>query len=284
MRNFRPPKTRSVTAPSYSIKTSHGLVVPAVPVLFYWEIEMQPDAPDAFQHVLPAVYIDMIFPIEKWIGTDGYGSARTEPFLSPILHTARKVVFSRNCRLFGIRFDPVSVTGLYEGSPSELDQGANDFASFVTKPLAHEMLEAVYEADDFESRTRKVNQLIRDRCEPKTNTCKSVCTFSLEYIRSQPHSKVKDLARLTGYSSRWIERLFNENIGCTPQEIIRITRFNRFVALLKTDNSSSLTSLAFECGYYDQSHLIHDFRRFSPNCPSEFQRNFPLLSKVMNHI
>lgn len=245
---------------------------------------MQPDAPDACQHVLPAVYIDMIFPIEKWIGTDGYDSVRTEPFLSPILHTARKVVFSRNCRLFGIRFDPVYVTGLYEGAPKELDQGANDFASFITKPLAHEMLEAIYETNDFESRTRKVNQFIRERCELKADTGKSVCTVTLEYIRSNPHSKVKDLSRLTGYSSRWIERLFNENIGCTPQEIIRITRFNRFVALLKTDNSSSLTSLAFECGYYDQSHLIHDFRRFSPSCPSEFQRSFPLLSKVMNHI
>lgn len=269
---------------NYQIKISHGLVVPAVPVLFYWEIEMEPDTADAVQHVLPAVYIDMIFPIEKWIGTDGYDSVRTEPFLSPILHAARKVVFSRNSRLFGIRFDPVYVTGLYEGSPRELDQGANDFASFVIKPLAHEMLEAVYEANDFESRARKVNKLIRDRCEPKTNRGKSVCTFTLEYIRSHPHSKVKDLSRLTGYSSRWIERLFNENIGCTPQEIIRITRFNRFLSRLQTNDLSNLASLASECGYYDQSHQIREFRSFAPASPSEFHRDLPLLSNVFNHV
>ena len=77
---------------------------------------MEPCVPDAFQHVLPAVYIDIIFPIEKWIGTDGYEAIRTEPFLSPILHTARKVVFSRNSRLFGIRIDPVYVTALYDGT------------------------------------------------------------------------------------------------------------------------------------------------------------------------
>jgi AraC-like DNA-binding protein len=182
------------------------------------------------------------------------------------------------------RFDPVYVTGLYKGSPRELDQGANDFASFVTKPLAHEMLEAIYEANDFESRIRKLNQFIHERCELKKDKRKSVCTFALEYIRSNPHSKVKDLSRLTGYSPRWIERLFNENIGSTPQEIIRITRFNRFLGRLRTGNFSNLASLAIECGYYDQSHLIHDFRRFSPHCPSEFQHDFPLLSKVMNHL
>ena len=283
MSSSTPPKTRPATA-SYLIKTSHGLAVPAFPVLFYWEIEMEPDMPDAFQHVLPAVYIDMIFPIDKWIGTDGYEGVRTEPFLSPILHTARKVVFSRNCRLFGIRFDPVYVSAMFDGSPKELDQGANDFASFVIKPLANNILEAVYGNNDFESRVRNVNQLIRERCKLHTDTGRSICTFALEYIRSNPHSKVKDLARVTGYSARWLEQLFNENLACTPQEIIRITRFNRFISLLKRDNSSSLTTLAFECGYYDQSHLIRDFRSFSPNKPSEFQRNLPVLSKVMNHI
>lgn len=192
--------------------------------------------------------------------------------------------FSRNCRLFGIRFDPVYVTGLYDGSPKELDQGPNDFSSFVTKPLAQGMLEAIYESNDFKSRISKINQLIRERCELKTDTRKSVCTFALEYIRSNPHSKVKDISRLTGYSSRWIEQLFKENIGCTPHEIIRITRFNRFLTLLQTDNFSNLASLAIDCGYYDQSHLIHDFRSFSPNCPKEFQRDSPLLSKVMNHL
>jgi AraC-like DNA-binding protein len=283
MRSFKTQKPPP-TAASYRIKTSHGLVIPAFPVHFYWEIEMQPDVPDALQHVLPAVYIDMIFPIQKWIGTDGYEGIRTEPFLSPILHTARKVVFGRNCRLFGIRFDPVYVTELYAGSPSALEQGANDFVSFVTKPLAHAMLEAVYGVNDFESRTHKINQVIREGCQLKADTRKSICTFALEYIRANPHSKVKDLSRLTGYSSRWIERLFKENMGSTPQDIIRVTRFNRFIARLQANNSSSLTSLAFECGYYDQSHLIHDFRRLSPHCPSEFQHDFPLLSRVMNHL
>lgn len=283
MSSSKPPKTPSATA-SYLIKTSHGLTVPAFPVLFYWEIEMEPDMPDAFQHVLPAVYIDMIFPIERWIGTDGYEGIRTEPFLSPILHTARKVVFSRKCRLFGIRFDPVYVSALYDGSPKELDQGPNDFALFVTRSMVQGLLQAVYESNDFESRVRNANQLIRERCELHTDTGRSICAFALEYIRSNPHSKVRDLTRVTGYSTRWLERLFNENLGCTPREIIRITRFNRFLSLLRRDNSSSLTTLAFECGYYDQSHLIRDFRSFSPNKPSEFQRNLPLFSKVMNHI
>lgn len=116
MRSFKPPETRSTTAASYNIKTSHGLVVPAFPVFFYWEIEMEPDAPDAFQHVLPAVYIDMIFPIEKWIGTDGYDSVRTEPFVSPILHTEVELNVLKPCFLL-LFLLLVSVPGISQIKP-----------------------------------------------------------------------------------------------------------------------------------------------------------------------
>lgn len=273
-----------LSANSYSIKTSHGLIEPARPVHYYFEIEMEPGSPDAFQHVLPSVYIDMIFPISEWMGIDGFEAARTDPFISPILRTGRKLVFSRNCKLFGIRFDAVYVNRLYAGSPKELIQGPNDLASCLKKPLARSMSAIVADNVDFATRIRKLNELIRESCDQSTNTHNSICTFSLEHIRSNPHSKVKDLSRATGYSSRWIERLFMENMGCTPQEVIRITRFNRFLTLLKKDDFSNLTSLVFDCGYYDQSHLIRDFRSFAPKSPSEFKRDIPLLSNVFNHI
>lgn len=268
----------------YGIRTSHGLVEAVRPVHYYFEIEMKSGRPDAFQHVLPSVYIDMIFPVSQWIGIDGFEAARTEPFISPILRTGRKLVFSRNCKLFGIRFDAVYVDRLYDVSPKELLQGPNDLASCLKKPIAKSILDIVADNLDFESRVRKLNDLIRECCDQSADTHKSICTFSLEHIRSNPHSKVRDLSRLTGYSSRWIERLFMENMGCTPQEIIRITRFNRFLTLLKKDDFSNLTSLVFDCGYYDQSHLIRDFRSFAPKSPSEFKRDIPLLSNVFNHI
>jgi AraC-like DNA-binding protein len=269
---------------SYRIKTSHGALQPALPVLYYFEIEMKPGFPDVFQHVLPSVHMDMIFPVSNWIGIEGHGPARSDAFISPILRTGKKLVFSRNCKLFGIRFDPIYVDRLFAGSVKELIQGPNDLAGCLKKPLVKRIRKIVADNSDFGSRFRELDTLIRKHCELGWDPQKSICTFALERIRSNPHLKVRDLSRLTGYSARWLERLFIENIGTTPQEIIRITRFNRFLSLLKKDDISSLTSLVFECGYYDQSHLIRDFRSFAPATPSEFHRDLPLLSNVFNHV
>ncbi len=269
---------------SYSIKTSHGLIIPAHPVQYYFEIEMVPGRPDAYQHVLPAVYIDMIFPVCGWIGIDGFEADRTDAFVAPILRTGRKLVFSRNSKLFGIRFDAVHVDKLYDVSPRDLVQGPNDLAGSLKKELAKSMMEIVENTPDFVLRIQRIDELIRKHCEQESDPHKSICTFALECIRSNPHTKVRDLSRSTGYSSRWIERLFMDNLGTTPQEIIRITRFNRFLSHLQTNDLSNLASLASECGYYDQSHLIHDFRSFAPSSPSEFHRDLPLLSNVFNHI
>lgn len=269
---------------NYRIRTSHGLIAPAPPVQYYFEIEMELDCPDACQHVLPSVYIDMIFPVSGWIGIEGFEADRTDAFVSPILRTGRKLVFGRNSKLFGIRFDAVYVDRLYAASPRNLVQGPNDLTACVKKELAKNMMAIVEDTPDFVLRIQRIDDLIRKHCGQELNTQKSLCTYALKYIRSNPHTKARDLSRLTGYSSRWIERLFMDNLGITPQEIIRITRFNRFLSHLQTNDFSNLASLASECGYYDQSHLIRDFRSFAPATPGEFHRDLPLLSNVFNHI
>jgi AraC-like DNA-binding protein len=269
---------------SYRIKTSHGQIIPAPPVEYFFEIEMTPGSPDACQHVLPSVYVDMIFPVSGWMRIEGFESERTDAFVSPILRTGRKLVFGRNSKLFGIRFDAVHVGQLYEASPRDLVQGPNDIASCLKKELAAGMMEIVGNTPDFMLRSQRVDALIGKHLVEEFDTHRSICTYALEFIRSNPHAKVRDLSRSTGYSLRWIERLFVDNLATTPQEIIRITRFNRFLSHLQTSEFSSLASLASECGYYDQSHLIRDFRSFAPTTPSEFHRDLPLLSNVFNHV
>ncbi len=40
--------------------------------------------------------------------------------------------------------------------------------------------------------------------------------------------------------------------------------------LLKSSTHPDLTELAYEQGYYDQAHFIHDFKSYTGNPPSQF--------------
>jgi methylphosphotriester-DNA--protein-cysteine methyltransferase len=76
---------------------------------------------------------------------------------------------------------------------------------------------------------------------------------------------VDDLAREAGLSARQFRRVCLERTGFTPKFLARVLRFRRAAARLASGRAAA--DLALDCGYYDQAHLIHDFREFSGRTP-----------------
>ncbi len=50
--------------------------------------------------------------------------------------------------------------------------------------------------------------------------------------------------------------------GLSPKDYIRLQRYRAALHALKKRNST-LTEVALDCGYYDHSHLTHEFRTIS---------------------
>lgn len=85
---------------------------------------------------------------------------------------------------------------------------------------------------------------------------------------------VDAVARDHALSPRSLQRLFGAQVGITPKLLARIVRFQRvFVAW--RDDPRSLARVAAECGYYDQSHLVRDFRDFAGAPPAGFLAALP---------
>ncbi|WP_234047748.1 helix-turn-helix domain-containing protein [Chryseobacterium paridis] len=76
------------------------------------------------------------------------------------------------------------------------------------------------------------------------------------------------LSQNSGLSERYIQKLYQANIGLSPAAFSAVTRFNRCLHLV-LNTQASLTSIAYECGYYDQAHCIKEFKRFTGIAPSE---------------
>jgi transcriptional regulator GlxA family with amidase domain len=90
---------------------------------------------------------------------------------------------------------------------------------------------------------------------------------------------VEGLAHELGISRRQLERAFRRRTGMTPMQLGRVIRFqNVFRAL--PESGGDWVSVALDCGYYDQSHLIRDFREFAGESPSAFLREPGSFGKV----
>lgn len=80
-------------------------------------------------------------------------------------------------------------------------------------------------------------------------------------------NELADQARL---SSRQFRRVCLERTGVSPKRLARILRFRNAVARTTPERLGDWADLALECGYYDQAHLINEFREFSGVAPGNF--------------
>lgn len=79
---------------------------------------------------------------------------------------------------------------------------------------------------------------------------------------------INTLVEELGCSHRHLVRCFGETVGMVPKTYGRIVRFERAIARLR-DGHEKLSTVALDCGYYDQAHFNHDVRAFTGVPPTE---------------
>ncbi|HEY6122123.1 MAG TPA: AraC family transcriptional regulator [Pyrinomonadaceae bacterium] len=78
---------------------------------------------------------------------------------------------------------------------------------------------------------------------------------------------ISQLAQFVGLSSRHFERRFINAVGVSPKFFCRLQRFQRVIRTIE-HSQKTWVETAVACGYYDQAHLIRDFREFSGATPT----------------
>ncbi|MEX0926065.1 MAG: helix-turn-helix domain-containing protein [Dehalococcoidia bacterium] len=81
---------------------------------------------------------------------------------------------------------------------------------------------------------------------------------------------ISGLAADLGWADRRLINAFREHVGLPPKTMARIIRFNRVTRLARQVGPPRWADIAYRCGYYDQAHLVHDFRQFSGLTPTDF--------------
>lgn len=94
--------------------------------------------------------------------------------------------------------------------------------------------------------------------------------FAVAELQRNP-GPVSKLVDATGLSARRLIELFKEQVGLTPKVFGRLQRFQRALAAVYGAREPDWSAVAVDCGYYDQSHLIRDFREFAGMSPEQYR-------------
>lgn len=92
---------------------------------------------------------------------------------------------------------------------------------------------------------------------------------------------IAHISQHLGIGYKKIERHLKEATGLTPQQFLKIRRFNTAVKSLYSGQYASLTEVAYAAGYFDQAHCIRDFRSLTGQTPKGFlQSQFKIVEVI----
>jgi AraC-like DNA-binding protein len=133
-----------------------------------------------------------------------------------------------------------------------------------------ELERAVHAARDDAQRIALVEGLLRAR-RPADDADALRAASIVELAQRDPSiRRVDDLAERTASTPRGLQRLFREYVGATPKWVIRRFRVHEAAERLAGGAPVDAAVLARECGYFDQSHFIREFKAQIGKTPGQY--------------
>lgn len=137
----------------------------------------------------------------------------------------------------------------------------------IATTLDREITGRVYEARGLSEKARIVEALLLKQMHAKEERGASLQEAISEIVRNGGQISIDQLASDLGISGRQLERRFLSEVGIGPKLLCRILRFQQVFRAVEREDKN-WARIAADCGYYDQAHLIRDFRQFAGQTPS----------------
>jgi len=81
---------------------------------------------------------------------------------------------------------------------------------------------------------------------------------------------LREIAAMAGVGERRLQQLFHLHVGMSPRTASRLARMHACLRALRHQTRPDWADLAAGSGFYDQSHLVNEFRAICGMTPSEF--------------
>lgn len=179
----------------------------------------------------------------------------------------------------GARFHPHTARAFLGLPVKQATDARLDCAALWPAPT-HDLMQAVTRAPSPETRAAAVASFVEVRSTTMPQDAGVArCIAALQ--ESGGTLGIDAAARIAGVGRRQLERRFLDVVGISPALLANVFRFRSVFDAIERDSTRPWTDAAVAAGYFDQSHLVRDFRRFVGCTPTEFAASLPGLASAI---
>jgi AraC-like DNA-binding protein len=222
-----------------------------------WTCRVQPQGQALSHRVLPDNCIDIL-----WQDCDPQGG------VAGMMSTVIEVPFERPVRTVAVRFKPAAASYFFDLPLHELTDLHPALTDVWKDGLAERFADALWSRDlsDLEAIAIIENMLLQrlrtTRLRPGMVEA-AVCAIE----QSRGAIRIESLADRLGVSRQHLASQFRSRVGLTAKLFARVCRFQHANHVIRQGRPHDWAALALEVGYYDQAHMIHEFRELARSTP-----------------
>lgn len=201
-------------------------------------------------------------------------SNSTECYFSGLLTSTKGTIcFKGKTTIVTIHFKPTGFYHIFNISPKEILNATGETNSILSNEIS-----SLYERIQYTSSVDESVRLLEDYLYRKLSTQKrrylhaSIQMASAFLLERHGSYSIKKLSGDCNMTIQTLETQFTDQVGIDPKSFCCMVRFNKAVNMKVYQPSMNWTSIAHACSFYDQMHLIKEFKKFTLLTPKKFMK------------
>lgn len=231
-----------------------------------------PKGKEHIQRIVPNGLFELAFYLKDKPKTNDTKKAISDSvILSGQLNRYHDLRVSGNLSLFAIYFLPHGLSVFLDMPLKELFNHSVPL-KYIIKDAASELEDKLLIAESFDQKIAVAENFLISRIQKNEKNYNQERIRHIVGLINQSKGNI-DINRLVSeafLSRKQFERSFTETVGTTPKQFLKTIRFQNAIYEKSRNSNLSLTETAYACGYFDQSHMINDFKSLSGITPKNY--------------
>lgn len=231
-------------------------------VACYWTVDFHCFDSGKLHRIIPDGCVDIIFDLRAPSFSKG-------AIVTGLMTTFETMNLTQNYSLFGIRFFADKARRLFQYPVSEMI-GYRVFLEDIWGKEAEYVAEEVQSANEVSEIIERVEAILLRRLHRGESESEQLLQSGMQIMYvGQGNLSIRALADKLSYSERHVRRMFQRELGISPKELLGIIQFQSLLQELNKNSAASFADIAVKYGYYDQPHLIRNFKRYYGLAPNQ---------------
>jgi len=241
-------------------------------IRMYWTMESSLKKGEKYvQRIVPSGFCEITFyqdDVPECSVKEGYSKSQSQ--ISGQKNSYFDLILSGNTKLISILFEPYGISQFFNLPISELLNQTIPLR-FLLGIQLNELEDKVFEAKTIKDKIGLIEVFLKQLLIRKKSYQLPRILNSIQEINSNTQNNyILKLASNACLSRKQYERSFTDLVGISPKQFMRVVRFQRALFIKQNNSNKKLTELAYNVGYYDQSHMISEFKQLSGYTPKQY--------------